>query len=169
MHTMATTQSYDAISSLNADISDRPDEIEEVRRLPLDIAKQLANARLFNLVKPAELGGHQLPRREVMALRSSLSETNANVRWGVMAWATSTLASACVEGETARHIDGDPLDIFFGNNGPTGKLPTELPSSREAVTAQKGDLPYESINPLYAYGHGLSCGQAEEPQSEAAE
>lgn len=47
------------------------------------------------------------------------------------------------------------LDVIFGKARPEGKLPFELPSSMEAVRKQKEDVPYDSENPLYAYGFGL--------------
>lgn len=48
------------------------------------------------------------------------------------------------------------LDVIFGRFNPCGKLPIELPRSMEAVRAQKEDLPYDSKDPLYPFGHGLS-------------
>jgi beta-glucosidase len=48
------------------------------------------------------------------------------------------------------------LDVIFGNANPEGKLPFELPSSMEAVQKQKADVPYDSENPLYPFGFGLS-------------
>lgn len=48
------------------------------------------------------------------------------------------------------------LDIIFGKFAPQGKLPFELPSSMEAVRKQKEDMPYDSENPLFEYGHGLN-------------
>ncbi len=39
-------------------------------------------------------------------------------------------------------------DVLFGKRKLQGKLPFELPSSREAVEKQKEDLPYDSENPL---------------------
>lgn len=48
------------------------------------------------------------------------------------------------------------LDVIFGKALPQGKLPFELPRSMEAVRNQKADVPYDSENPLYAYGFGLS-------------
>lgn len=48
------------------------------------------------------------------------------------------------------------LDVIFGVAKPEGKLPFELPSSMEAVRKQKPDLPYDSENPLYPFGFGLS-------------
>ena len=52
--------------------------------------------------------------------------------------------------------DAAVLDVLFGRFKPTGKLPFELPSSMEAVRNQKEDLPYDSANPLFPFGHGLS-------------
>ena len=48
------------------------------------------------------------------------------------------------------------LDVIFGKARPEGKLPFELPSSMEAVRQQKADVPYDSENPLYRFGFGLS-------------
>jgi beta-glucosidase len=48
------------------------------------------------------------------------------------------------------------LDVVFGRFNPSGKLPFEMPRSMEAVRAQKEDLPYDSEDPLFPFGHGLS-------------
>jgi beta-glucosidase len=48
------------------------------------------------------------------------------------------------------------IDVIFGKFKPQGKLPIELPSSMEAVRNQKEDVPYDSKNPLYKYGYGLT-------------
>ncbi len=52
--------------------------------------------------------------------------------------------------------DAAVLDIIFGRFTPTAKLPFELPSSMDAVRNQKEDLPYDSENPLYPFGFGLT-------------
>jgi len=52
--------------------------------------------------------------------------------------------------------DAAVLDVIFGKASPGGKLPFELPSSMEAVRNQKEDVPYDSKDPLYNYGFGLS-------------
>ncbi|MEM8509516.1 MAG: glycoside hydrolase family 3 N-terminal domain-containing protein [Bacteroidota bacterium] len=48
------------------------------------------------------------------------------------------------------------VKVLFGDIPPQGKLPFELPSSQEAVELQKEDVPYDSKDPLYPFGHGLS-------------
>lgn len=52
--------------------------------------------------------------------------------------------------------DAALLDVIFGKFVPTGKLPFELPSSMAAVQNQKEDVPYDSENPVFAFGHGLT-------------
>jgi beta-glucosidase len=48
------------------------------------------------------------------------------------------------------------LDVIFGKVNPEGQLPFELPSSMKAVRNQKADVPYDSENPLYSFGFGLT-------------
>lgn len=48
------------------------------------------------------------------------------------------------------------LDVIFGRSTPSGRLPFELPSSMDAVRRQKADLPYDSQDPLFPFGHGLT-------------
>ena len=48
------------------------------------------------------------------------------------------------------------MNIVFGKARPEGKLPFELPSSMEAVRNQKTDVPYDSEDPLYPFGFGMS-------------
>ncbi|HWK03855.1 MAG TPA: glycoside hydrolase family 3 N-terminal domain-containing protein [Puia sp.] len=52
--------------------------------------------------------------------------------------------------------DAAVLDVIFGKARPGGHLPFELPSSMEAVRRQKEDVPYDSKDPLYKFGFGLS-------------
>ena len=48
------------------------------------------------------------------------------------------------------------LEVLFGNYNPSGKLPFEIPSSMKEVNEQKEDLPDDTNNPVFVYGHGLS-------------
>lgn len=51
--------------------------------------------------------------------------------------------------------DASLLDVLMGNGKAQGHLPFELPSSMEAVTAQRSDVPHDSVKPLYPYGYAL--------------
>ena len=52
--------------------------------------------------------------------------------------------------------DKSILEVLFGNFNPSGKLPFEIPSSMEEVQNQKEDIPDDTKNPVFVYGHGLS-------------
>lgn len=49
------------------------------------------------------------------------------------------------------------LDIIFGieGSGPEGRLPFDLPRSDEAVEASKEDVPFDTADPVFKFGHGL--------------
>lgn len=51
--------------------------------------------------------------------------------------------------------DAALLDVLSGKTKAGGHLPFELPSSMEAVAAQKEDVPHDSARPLYPYGYSL--------------
>lgn len=67
------------------------------------------------------------------------------------------IADACVAllGEFGAD-DSAVLDVIFGRVNPSGRLPFEMAKSMEAVYQQKPDVPYDSEDPLFAFGHGLS-------------
>lgn len=52
------------------------------------------------------------------------------------------------------------FDLLFGEFAPEGKLPFEMPSSMEAVEQQLEDVPYDSKDPLFGFGHGLTYQSA---------
>jgi beta-glucosidase len=52
--------------------------------------------------------------------------------------------------------DAALFDALTGKVAPQGRLPFELPSSMEEVKAQAEDTPYDTKNPLYKFGFGLS-------------
>ena len=47
------------------------------------------------------------------------------------------------------------LDVLFGRDEPRGRLPFDLPSSMDAVRAHRSDVPFDTPDPLYRFGHGL--------------
>jgi beta-glucosidase len=66
--------------------------------------------------------------------------------------ADSAVAILANFGTTDRAI----FDVLFGRFSPEGKLPFEMPSSWEAVLNQQEDVPFDSENPLFPFGHGLT-------------
>ncbi|MFE3127195.1 hypothetical protein ACFXHD_27650, partial [Streptomyces hydrogenans] len=47
------------------------------------------------------------------------------------------------------------LDVVFGRARPEGRLPFELPRSMAAVRAARPDVPNDTEDPVFPYGHGL--------------
>ena len=47
------------------------------------------------------------------------------------------------------------LDVLVGDARPEGSLPFDLPSSMAAVEANRPDVPFDTADPLFRFGHGL--------------
>jgi beta-glucosidase len=47
------------------------------------------------------------------------------------------------------------LDVLFGRAEPQGRLPFDLPRSLAAVAASRPDVPFDTAEPLFRFGHGL--------------
>lgn len=47
------------------------------------------------------------------------------------------------------------FEVLFGNSEPIGSLPIELPASMAAVEASREDVPSDTAEPLFHFGHGL--------------
>jgi beta-glucosidase len=54
------------------------------------------------------------------------------------------------------------LDILFGDAQPEGSLPFDLPRSMAAVLASPSDVPFDTAEPVFRFGHGLRYGSREQ-------
>ena len=71
----------------------------------------------------------------------------------------SDIAARCAALLASFNVEDDAiLDVIFGEFPPGGKLPFEMPRSMDAVRAQREDVPSDSPDPLFAFGHGLTYG-----------
>ena len=52
--------------------------------------------------------------------------------------------------------DGAYASVLFGEAKAEGKLPFDLPRSMAAVEASREDVPFDTENPVFTFGHGLS-------------
>jgi beta-glucosidase len=52
--------------------------------------------------------------------------------------------------------DSALLKVLFGEAKPEGKLPFDLPRSMAAVEASREDVPFDTENPLFKFGFGLT-------------
>ena len=51
--------------------------------------------------------------------------------------------------------DDAVLPLLFGDRGPQGSLPFDLPRSMDAVIASRSDVAFDTENPTFRFGHGL--------------
>lgn len=109
------------VAALLPGIAERGDEIEAARRLPADIARDLAAAGVFRMVKPAYLGGLELPPADIAATCYHIARHEASTGWCAMIGATTALNAAYLDKATAAEIYSDPLTITGGVFAPMGK------------------------------------------------
>jgi len=92
------------------------------------------------------------PLRATMRLKPTVIAIHLDRPYVIPELAREAAALAATFGVT----DAALFDVISGAFPPSGRLPFELPSSMDAVRAQKEDVPYDSRDPLFAYGAGLS-------------
>lgn len=110
-----------AARALQPELAARAAEMEEVRRLPADLAAKLAEAGLFRMVTPAAYGGLQCNPRDIVSAVEAVAEANASAGWCVMIGATTAMNAAYMSPDMAREVYNDPLTITGGVFAPMGK------------------------------------------------
>lgn len=114
-----------ALAPLVESLPDRAREIEAARRLPADIAQEMARAGVFRLFIPQDIGGLEADLLDGWAVIEHLAEAEASVGWCAMIASTSAYKAGFMPRETAREIYGDPLGIYGGVFAPMGTAVAE--------------------------------------------
>jgi len=113
------TSVLDAARALRPRLLDERDRIEVNRRLPADLAKDLAGAGLFRLSLPQAYGGLDLTPMASMEVFEELARTDASVAWCV--WNGNAYWTAPQLSETAaKEIFSDPSVIVANSTQPKG-------------------------------------------------
>jgi len=108
-------------SSFAEEIHRRAPEIESVRRLPADLAKKMAQAGLFRMVLPVNLGGHDTPPAQIALALETLAQADASAAWCVMIGATTAAMANRLPAGLAREVFASPEVITAGVFAPMGK------------------------------------------------
>jgi beta-glucosidase len=58
------------------------------------------------------------------------------------------------------------LDVLSGVVAPRGRLPFDIPRSMAAVEASRPDVPFDTHDPLFRFGHGLTFGKGDDQTAE---
>ena len=96
------------------------DAIEAGRRLPEDLARELADAGFFRIFLPAAYGGLDLTPIDGIAVFEELAKADASVAWCV--WNGNThWTAAQLSPEAARTIHADPGVITANSTRPSGR------------------------------------------------
>src|SRR5260370_38812790 len=89
------------------------DAIETSRRLPEDLARDLARAGFFRIFLPAAYGGLDLTPMDGIAVFEELAEAHASVAWGV-GEGNTPLTAAQLSPEAAHALHDGP-DVLTAN------------------------------------------------------
>ncbi|MEO0545274.1 MAG: acyl-CoA dehydrogenase family protein, partial [Pseudomonadota bacterium] len=93
-----------AARRLAPELSAQADHMEQARRLPADLAKNIAQEGLFRLVTPAAYGGFECSPRQILDVLEELGKANASAAWCVMIGATTAMNAAYLAPEHAQDI-----------------------------------------------------------------
>lgn len=102
-------------------IAARAAETEAARRLPADLARQLALAGLFRMTVPKEFGGGETTARGFFDVLEIVGAADAATGWCTMIASTTALSAAWLPPEHAAEIFSDPAGISGGVFAPLGK------------------------------------------------
>lgn len=110
-----------AARSLQAEIRARAGEIEDGRRMPADLAANIAEAGLFRMLVPTAFGGLETEPAKVIETIETLAEADASAGWCLMIAATTAMLSARLPRDLAAGVYSDPRVITGGVFAPMGK------------------------------------------------
>ncbi|MBZ4415080.1 acyl-CoA dehydrogenase family protein [Myxococcus sp. RHSTA-1-4] len=102
-------------------LSARSDEIESARRLPPDLAAELARDGFFRMMIPESLGGLELHPAVSFQVIESVARADGSTGWCVMIGAATALTSAFLFEPAARAIFSRPDIITGGVAAPIGR------------------------------------------------
>ncbi len=114
-----------AARDLAPTIAARAADTEAQRRLPADLAAQMAAAGLFRMAVPRALGGAEATPADIFATLETLAAADAATGWCAMIAGTTALSSAWLPEPFATQVFGDAMTITGGVFAPMGKAISE--------------------------------------------
>jgi indole-3-acetate monooxygenase len=102
-----------------AEVAERADEIDKERRIPADLAADMANADMFRLLVPRSLGGVEIDHPTFVKIVRTFAEVDASVAWCINQNNILATDSARMPDEPARQIWATERGIVT-NGPPTG-------------------------------------------------
>src|ERR1700722_4179504 len=110
--------------ALGPTIAAASDEVERLRELPRSLTLALAEADLFRLLQPRELGGGELTPMEFAEVMGEIASHDASTAWGVGQGNGCGAAPGFLEPAVAQEIFG-PVDGILAWGPPSGTAQVE--------------------------------------------
>jgi indole-3-acetate monooxygenase len=117
---MNTQPVSDSVKALLPQIRARRQEIEEARRLPLDLVDELRKTRLFSLSVPKALGGYEASPVEIMKTIELVASADGSTGWCSMIATGNNAAAGYMDEAGAREVFADPAMPRAGIAAPAG-------------------------------------------------
>jgi alkylation response protein AidB-like acyl-CoA dehydrogenase len=108
------TTTLDRVRRLTAEIAKRSDEIEQGRRVPLDLVDDLTAAGCFRMLVPRRYGGDELPLGAAFDVIEELARADGAVGWTVMIGCSSPVVFGFLPPATFEAIYADGPDVIGG-------------------------------------------------------
>ena len=102
------------------------DRIDDERRLPPDLAADMADKGLFRLLVPHSLGGHELDFLDYLAIIDVFARADGSTAWCVNQNNVFATDSVRMPVETAREVWADPRAVI--SNGPHTPATVAVPT-----------------------------------------
>ncbi len=106
-------------TTLQQQVAERADDIEETRRIPPDLAATLKSAQAFSLLLPETLGGPQMALPEYIRLIQRMGEADGSTAWAMNQGSVLSTFSHQLPLGVARSIWTHPT-VTVANGPPVG-------------------------------------------------
>jgi alkylation response protein AidB-like acyl-CoA dehydrogenase len=97
------------------------DDIEQARRIPAEVSRQMAEAGIYRLGVPAAIGGLEAPPAISSQVFETLARGDASCAWVAFIGATSGTALASIPEAAAKAVFTHPDTLLTGVFAPTGR------------------------------------------------
>lgn len=119
MNSPQSAKHIETARSLAAKVAECADRIDDERRIPADLAGEMADVGMFRLLVPVSIGGIELDFPSFLEIVRIFAEADASTAWCVSQNNIFATDASRMPAETAREIWGKPRGIV--TNGPPAR------------------------------------------------
>src|SRR5688572_20247255 len=117
---MQTSGVLESLGKVFSAIRERREEIEEARRMPLDIVQALSRAGVFGLSVPRAIGGEEASPLDILRVIEAVAAADGSAGWSTMIGIGSNVSAGYMDETGAKEVFTDPLAPTAGIAAPTG-------------------------------------------------